>query len=128
MRKALLLCLLNFFLLPELHSQEAPAPAAAPPSVRFLPRAEARTALTTGAERGYYARLQLAEMRAKTGLPLQNVTLETAREQVREAYGAEVEDFTADEQAALREAAAGLQSVLRANAPLYARTPGRLSR
>src|ERR1700732_4550396 len=100
MRKALVLCLLNFFLLPALHSQEAPAAA---PSVRFLPRAEARTALTTGAERGYYARLQLAEMRAKTGLPLHNVTLETAREQVREAYGAEVEDFTADEQAALRE-------------------------
>jgi hypothetical protein len=123
MRKALVLCLLNFFLLPALHSQEAPAPAAKAPSVRFLPRAEARTALTTGAERGYYARLQLAEMRAKTGLPLQNVTLETAREQVREAYGAEVEDFTADEQAALREASAGLQSVLRAKAPLYARTP-----
>jgi hypothetical protein len=103
----------------------APAPAAPAeqPAVYFLSKAEARSALTTGAERGYYARLQLAEMRAKTGLPLQNVALDAAREQVREAYGARVEEFTVDEQMALREAVTGLQVALRTRAPLYARTP-----
>jgi hypothetical protein len=91
-------------------------------TIHFLSQAEARAALTTGAERGYYARLQLPEMRAKTGLALQNVTLEAAREQVRETYGAHVEDFSPDEQGALREVVTGLQTLLRNRAPLYART------
>jgi hypothetical protein len=115
MRHTIALSLLMLFSLPVLGDE----PAAA---IRFLSQAEARAALTTGAERGYYARLQLAEMRAKTGLALQNVTLEAAREQVRETYGARAEDFSADEQEALRGVMTGLQTVLRTRAPLYART------
>jgi hypothetical protein len=67
------------------------------PSIRFLTRAEARTALTEGESRAYYAGLQLGEMRAKTGLPLKDLSLAEARERVRQAYGE--------------------------RAPLYARTP-----
>ncbi len=92
-------------------------------SIHFLSREQARAALTQGAARSYYARLQLAEMRAKTGLPLQNLTLQAARDQVREAYGAAAEDISADEQAALSDAIETLQPILQARAPLYARTP-----
>jgi len=42
-------------------------------------------------------------MRAKTGLVLQNLSLQAARDQVRDAYSAATEDFTADQQASLRE-------------------------
>jgi hypothetical protein len=94
-----------------------------PATIRFLSQAEARAALTTGPERAYYARLQLPEMRAKTGLALQNLTLEAARDEVRETYGARAEEFSAEEQSALREVVAGLQTLLRTRAPLYARTP-----
>jgi hypothetical protein len=116
MRHTFALSLLMLFSLPVLGDE----PAAV---IHFLSQAEARAALTTGPERGYYARLQLAEMRAKTGLALQNVTLEAAREQVRDTYGERVEDFSADEQGVLREVLNGLQTILRTRAPLYARTP-----
>jgi hypothetical protein len=116
MRHTFAFSLLILFSLP-VPSEE---PAAA---IHFLSQTDGRAALTTGAERGYYARLQLPEMRAKTGLALQNITLEAAREQVRKTYGARVEEFSAEEQGALREVVAGLQAVLRTRAPLYARTP-----
>src|SRR5450631_2249101 len=124
MRKTFALYLSILVSLPALHAEPAApptaAPAAASATIHLLSQSEARAALTTGEERGYYARLQLPEMRAKTGLPLQNTTLESAREQVREAYGARVEEFTADEQLALREVMTGLQELLRSRAPLYA--------
>jgi hypothetical protein len=126
MRKAFAFSLSILLSLPALHAEQvapAAAPAAALATIHLLSQSEARAALTTGEERAYYARLQLAEMRAKTGLPLQNTSLESAREQVREAYGARVEEFSADEQLALREVMTGLQELLRSRAPLYARTP-----
>ena len=116
MRPTFALALSLLFSLPA----QSDEPAAA---IRLLPQAEGRAALTTGPERAYYARLQLPEMRAKTGLALQNMTLEAARDQVRETYGARVEDFSAAEQAALRDVVSGLQPLLRTHAPLYARTP-----
>jgi len=60
-------------------------------------------------------------MRAKTGLVLQNLSLQAARDQVRDAYSAATEDFTADEQASLREMIDTLQPTRRIRAPLYAR-------
>ncbi len=101
----------------------AAALGAAPSNVHFLSRDEARQALTTGAERDFYSHLQLVEMRAKTGLELKAVSLEAAREQVIASYGASVGEFTADEQAALRDATDHLQPVLESQAPLFARTP-----
>lgn len=100
---------------PLLHAQRA--------SVHFLSRAEARAALTQGEGAAYYERLQLAEMRAKTGLPLEHVTLAVARALVRESYGAAAQDFSPEEQAALRSTLEDLQPLLQAQAPLYARTP-----
>jgi hypothetical protein len=107
---------LMLFSLPVLCNEQAA-------TIRFLSQSEARAVLTTGAERGYYSRLQLPEMRAKTGLALQNMTVEAAREQVRETYGARAEEFSTDEQAALRDIVTALQPLLRTRAPLYARTP-----
>ena len=115
MRNTIALALLFASSLPAAHAQEA--------SIRFLSREQGRAALTEGAERSYFARLQFGEMRAKSGLPLKDLTLQAAREQVRDAYGAAAEDFTADDQAAVREAIETLQPILQARAPLYARTP-----
>jgi len=93
------------------------------PQVRFLSRTEAAAALTSGEELRYYAKLQLAEMRAKTGLELDGLSLEAARAAARQAYGAATRDFTDDERAALQEAVDSMQPTLVAKAPLYARTP-----
>jgi hypothetical protein len=98
----------------------AAGPAA---SIRFLTRDEARSALTEGEGRGYYADLQLGEMRAKTGLPLRDLSLAQARERVRVTYGERTLDFSTEEQAALREAITSLRPRLLERAPLYARTP-----
>ena len=96
------------------------APAA---TVHFLTREEALTALTAGPERDFYGSMQLVEMRARTGLPLQGVSLDAARDQVAATFGAAAQDFTAEEKAALQDATDHLQPVLAVQAPLYARTP-----
>jgi hypothetical protein len=96
---------------------------AADASIHLLTRAEASAALTDSAAQGYYAQLQLAEMRAKTGLPLKDLSLDAARAAASKAYGAATEDFADDESAALRDAVESMQPVLSARAPLYARTP-----
>lgn len=81
-------------------------------SIQFLSRAEASAALSNGAGGAYYARLQLAEMRAKTGLPLKDMDLVAAREATKQAYAAATEDFTEGERAALREAIEAMQPML----------------
>ena len=101
--------------LPAVHAQDA--------HIHFQSRDEARAELSEGAALDYFGRLQLGEMRAKTGLPLQNLTLAEAREQTRKAYGAAVEEFTPAEQDALRDAIVHMQPMLQTKAPLYARTP-----
>jgi hypothetical protein len=115
LRHIWVLALLLATAVPAAHAQDA--------TVHFLSRAQSRAALTQGTAREYYARLQIAEMRAKTGLPLENLTLEGARAEAREAYGAATQDFSADEQGVLREALAKLQPLLQLKAPLYGRTP-----
>jgi len=91
--------------------------------IQFLSRTEASAAFTNGDAEAYYARLQLGEMRAKTGLPLKNMDLAAARGATERTYAAATEDFTERERAALRQAIAAMQPVIRAQAPLYARVP-----
>jgi hypothetical protein len=100
-----------------------PARGAQPPSIKFLSAAEASRALSEGSARDYYAQLQIPDIRSKTGLKLEGLSLTAAREAARKAYGAATLDFSADEQAALREAVESLQPLLAERAPLYARTP-----
>jgi len=97
--------------------------AAQPPSIRFLSTSAARDALSEGSGRDYYAQLQLADIRSKTGLALEGASLAAAREQARAAYAEATLEFTPDERAALREAIEGLQPLLVERAPIYARTP-----
>lgn len=97
--------------------------AARPPVIRFLSASEARSALTEGSGRDYYSLLQIPEMRAKTGLALQGVSLDEARERARAAYGKATMEFTSGEEGALREAIESLQPLLAERAPIYARTP-----
>jgi hypothetical protein len=100
-----------------------PAVQAQDAHIHFQSREEARAELTEGAALDYFDRLQPGEMRAKTGLPLQNLSLAAARDQTRAAYGAAVEEFTPAEQDALRDAIVHMQPMLQTKAPLYARTP-----
>jgi hypothetical protein len=93
------------------------------PVVHFLSHAEASAALTGTEAQGYYGQLQVAELRAKTGLPLEAATVDAAREASRKAYGAATVDFADDERAALSDAVDSMQPVLTQRAPLYARTP-----
>jgi hypothetical protein len=95
---------------------------AEPVSVHFCSLEEARATLTQGTELRYYDRLQLADMRAKTGLALQDLPLKAARAQTINAYRESVQEFTEAERAVLRSAIAALQPILQRKAPLYART------
>jgi hypothetical protein len=99
------------------------ARTAQPPAIKFLSASEARGVLSEGAGRDYYGQLQLADIRSKTGLALEGASLMAAREQARAAYAGATLEFTPEEQAALQEAIEGLQPVLAARAPIYARTP-----
>ena len=92
-------------------------------SFRVLSRTEASKTLTGVEAQGYYGQLQLADVRAKTGLPLEGVTLEAARSISSRAYGAATGDFTDDKGAALRDAVESMQPLMAKRAPLYARTP-----
>lgn len=115
MRSSIVLALLCLGLVTAGRAQEA--------SIRLLTGAEARSALTDADAQAYYAGLQLGEMRAKTGLALQNDSLAEARARVMNVYGERTLDFSPEEQAMLRAAIASLQPRLRERAPLYARTP-----
>jgi hypothetical protein len=92
-------------------------------SIHFLSAAESRSALTQGNGGEYFELLHIPDLRAKTGLALQDLSLEAAREQARAAYAAATLDFTAEEKAALSEAIEAVQPLLVERAPLYARTP-----
>ncbi len=92
----MLLVLLCLLLGMGAHAQEA-GTAARVASIRFLTQDEARIALTEGEGRAYYAGLQLGEMRAKTGLPLQDLSLAEARERVRQVYGERTMEFSVEE-------------------------------
>ena len=96
---------------------------ASEPSIHFLSRAEAVAALTGAEAQDYYGQLQVAELRAKTGLPLAGASVDAARAASSKAYGAATEDFADDERAALSDAVDSMQPVLAQRAPLYARTP-----
>jgi hypothetical protein len=91
--------------------------------IQFLSRTEASAAFTNADAEAYYVRLQLGEMRAKTGLRLRGMDLVRARGATERTYAAATEDFTGRERAVLRQAIAAMQPVIRAHAPLYARMP-----
>lgn len=101
----------------------AGAMAADEPVIHFLSRAEASAALTGAEAQGYYGQLQVAELRAKTGLPLEGATVDAARAAASKYYGAATGDFAGEERAALTDAIDSMQPVLAQRAPLYARTP-----
>jgi len=64
-------------------------------------------------------------MRAKTGLALENMTLAQARETTRQHYAQHVQEFSADEQAAIAFVIDKLRPVLAKKAALFDRTPWR---
>ena len=129
MRPSLILILTVFLSLPLAAQQTGSVPAAASKQpdeqldIRFLSKTEARKAMTEGVERAYFAHLQIPEMRAKTGLPMNGISVDEAREKTRQHYAAQVQEFTADERAALQGVLSRLRPLLQDKAPLFARTP-----
>lgn len=99
------------------------ASTATPLTIRFPTVAQGQAALTQGAEAGYFDTLQLADLRAKTGLLLAGATLTEARVKARAKFAEEVVAFTPTEQAMLRAVLARLAPKLEADFPLMARTP-----
>jgi hypothetical protein len=71
----------------------------------------------------YFDHLQPMEMEAKTGRPLQGATLAQQRAECRRRYVLAVMEFTPEEQAALREAAAHVDKAVRKDYPRYADVP-----
>lgn len=120
---SLLLMFLAFMLQTGIVSAAEPAAGKATAAVHFYSRDEARKALTEGEGKAYFDSLQLIEMKAKTGLALNALSLEEARVQTRHHYAESVMEFTSNERAALLSVTDHLRPLLAAKAPLYARTP-----
>lgn len=123
MRQILLLpaLLLAFAVQAEVRGQALQAKSN--PAVRFMSKEEAGKTLTEGEARQYYQSLQLGEMRAKTGLPLEGMTLEQAREATRRHYAGETRNFTPEEQSAIEGVLQRLHTAFVSKAPMYARQP-----
>jgi hypothetical protein len=93
------------------------------PALRFLSTAEARTTLTEGAGKQYFENLQLAEMRAKTRLRLEGMSLLSARESARKHYAEEVTNFTKQEKSSIEYTLKQLTAGLAEKAPAFLQTP-----
>ena len=91
-------------------------------TVHFASPAEGRKILTEGAEAQYYEALQMGDLRAKSKLALQGLSLATARTQVRAKFAEDVQAFSAEEEAMLRSVLERLAPKI-AKFPLMARTP-----
>lgn len=122
MKRRLLACLLCLPLVAAVGAPDPRTPGVPQPA-QFLSVAEARSTLTAGPEAAYFAPLTLADLRAKSTLPLENLPVAQARDIVRERYAEDVRPFTPDEQAMLRDVLSRLMPKIARLAPFMARTP-----
>jgi hypothetical protein len=97
--------------------------AKAPFVIHFMSKEEASRALSDGKSIAYYQSLNLGEMRAKTGLALEAVTVENAREITRTFYASETLEFTSEESAAIQALLRQLYPFLEARAAAYITNP-----
>jgi hypothetical protein len=98
-----------------------PTSLRAAPDVSFADLATARAAIVD--EAAYFDRLQPMEMETKTGRPLETGTIAEKRAECRHRYQSAVKEFTDDEKAALRDAAAQADGLVRKDYPRFADTP-----
>ncbi len=98
-----------------------PAFLQAAPDVSFADVAAGRAAIVD--DPAYFDRLQPMEMEAKTGRPLEGATLAQQRSECRRRYQLAVEEFTLDEQNALRSVVAEADRAVRNDYPRFADTP-----
>jgi hypothetical protein len=96
-------------------------PSRAAPDVSFADLATGRAAIVD--DPAYFDHLQPMEMETKTGRAIEANTIEEKRAECRRRYQAAVKEFTPDEQTALRDAAAAVDSLVRKDYPLFADTP-----
>ena len=87
---------------------------------RFTPKNEAAQILTAD---DYFSQLQVAELRAKTGLPLVGETAAQARIETKAFYAAAAQDFTPEEKAMLQGVLDRVAPKVAEKLPLMARTP-----
>jgi hypothetical protein len=112
--------ILPFLLALPILAQQAAVATRSALQARFLGREEAAKILTAD---DYFQQLQVAELRAKTGLDLKDATPERARIAAKAHYAAGTQDFSADEQALLRGVLDRVAPQVAAKLPLMARTP-----
>jgi hypothetical protein len=112
-RVILFLCLVLVF--------RASSPVRAAPDVSFADLATGRRAIVD--DPAYFDHLQPTEMETKTGRTLEAGTLEKQRAECRRRYQLAVHEFTANEQDAIRNAAAEVERAVRKDYPRYAATP-----
>lgn len=91
----------------------------------FLSADKARALLLTQRAEPYFARMQPAEMAAKTGKALKATTLAGRRTETRARYRAAVLEFTQAEKDTLRFYVRKIDSVLQKHYPALGRTPWR---
>jgi len=101
----------------------APAQAGAAPRVAFLDTAAAGAALADGTDDPYYGRMGLLEIRARLHSALPGMSLTDARVAAREYDASAALPFDDEERDAIAAIIGGMQPLLAARAPLYARTP-----
>ncbi len=100
---------------------QQPAVATRPAlQARFLDKAAAAQTLTSD---DYFQLLQVAELRAKTGLELAGATPDQARAAAKAHYTAGTQDFSADEKALLQGVLERMAPQVEEKLPLMARTP-----
>lgn len=96
---------------------------ASPPKVAFLSREDGAAALTRVAGDTYFSNMDLLECRARTRSALPGLSVQAARNAVRDYEAAAVRTFTNEECQAIVNVLNRIQPRLAARAPLYARTP-----
>jgi hypothetical protein len=91
--------------------------------ISFLDQEQSAAAIIDDSLEPYFNQLQPMEMAAKTGAFMDDLPLEQQRQKCRERYSANVLNFSAEEQIALRFFIDALQPVLLKNYPLFGKMP-----
>jgi hypothetical protein len=100
-----------------------PTTRAAAPAVEFLDQDSATKAIVDETMEPYFKLLQPMEMSVKTAEPIGQGTLDEQRDRCRQRYQAAVQNFSAEEQDALRWYVSKLEPLVEKDYPLYAHTP-----
>jgi hypothetical protein len=96
--------------------------------IQFLNQSEASALMAGPSAKPYFDAMYGPELIAKTGLDIQNLPLNIARDNARAIYASEALEFSQAEQDVLRWGVSVLWPTLIDKAPLFARTPWKFAK